>query len=491
MTAQTLISLLPVLPALILGSSALGLLMIGVGYGTKGLPLVSHGSIMMLILATLSTFVILPVSPLDLTFGNLIISDAYVRFAQMIILLATTVVLLASFQHLKQDRIDYFEYPILVLFSCAGMVLLVAANDLLMMFVALELQSLPIYALVAMRRSDTHASEAAVKYFVLGVLASVFILYGSSFIYGYTGTTDFQAIVLTFNEFINVPIPLVLAIVLLTAGLAFKISAVPFHMWTPDVYEGSPTPVTLFIASAPKIAAMVFIIRLLFGPLGQFVDNWQPLIQALAILSMVIGTITALFQVNIKRLLAYSTISHMGYALVGVASGSPAGVQGVLIYLVLYTVMIVGTFACLLNLRRHGKMPLDIDDLRGLSKIHPKMALALAILMFSLGGIPPLAGFFGKLFVFMAAIDANLYLLVIIGAMTTVIGMGYYLRIVKVMYFDDSIGDDATMAYDQKVSQPTVLVIIAAILINLLFFVWPQPMINKADQAALSLFDNE
>ena len=342
-----------------------------------------------------------------------------------------------------------------------------------------------------MRRTSAQTSEAAIKYFILGAIASVFVIYSSSFIYGYTGTTDFKGIFTILEQFKAFPYPLTLAIILLLAGFAFKVSAVPFHMWTPDVYEGAPTPIVLFIASAPKIAAMVFIVRLLFGPFGQFIESWQPIIQMLALLSMVLGTFTALFQTNIKRLLAYSTISHMGYALVGVASASVAGVQSVLIYLILYAIMAIGTFACLLNLRQRGKMPEDIDDLRGLSKASPRMALGLAILMFSLGGIPPLAGFFGKIFVFMAAVDAGLYFLVIIGMLTTVVGMGYYLRIVKVMYFDEPAGKDVSLPYDPSPSRETALVIGAAALVNLLFFVWPQPIISKAEQAASALFENE
>jgi len=491
MNADLIANVAVIVPEIIVAFSAFGLLLLGVFVGNKSLQLVTYISIGALILAAIATLVEPAPSPLTTTLGKMLINNEYIRFAQLSVVVLTATAIFSTIRHLKQDTINSFEFPILMLFSCVGMLLLLSTNDLIIMFIALELQSLPIYVLVAMRRTDPQTSEAAVKYFILGALASIFIIYGSSFFYGYAGTTDFRGISMALQQFSTLPTQLILAMLLLAAGLAFKISAVPFHMWTPDIYEGTPTPVVLFIASAPKVAVMFFLMRLLLGPLGQFIDNWQPIIQILAILSMVLGSFTALFQINIKRLLAYSAISHMGYALVGLASASITGVQSVLVYLILYSIMAIGTFASLLNLRHHGKMLENIDDLRGLSKTYPKMAAVLAILVFSLGGIPPLAGFFAKVFVFMAAVDAGLYFLVIVGVLTSVVSMGYYLRIVKLMYFDEPAGKGATLPYDPTPSHQTALVVGAAAMINLLFFAWPQPLISKTEQMATTLFENE
>lgn len=480
-----------VMPELVLAVSACVLLLVGVFRGDESLSLVVGGANGALLGALL--FVL--IEPNNHTMGlenrSLLISDGYVRFAQALVLLLTFGVLLSSYRYLVRERVGRFEYPILILISALGMIMLIAANDLLVFFVGLELQSLPVYILVAMLRNKSVSIEAAVKYFVLGGLSVIFILYGASFLYGYTGTTEFYGMKAVLEIEQNIPYSVVWAFVFLLAGMAFKVSAVPFHMWTPDVYEGAPLPVTLFIASAPKVAAMVFMIRFLFGPFAEYIEIWQPLVQGLAILSMVLGVFSALFQTNLKRLLAYSAIAHMGYALIGVSCASLEGIHSVLIYMVLYSLMALGTFSCLMHLRRHGEAPVHINDLKGLSKLNPRMALALAILMFSLAGIPPLAGFFAKFAVFLAAVDAGLYPLVITGVLTTVVGATYYLRIVKVMYFDQPVGGEATLPYDRPLARETALVIAVSACFNLFYFLLPEPLVSQSERAANVLFEQE
>ncbi|MEN8235969.1 MAG: NADH-quinone oxidoreductase subunit NuoN [Pseudomonadota bacterium] len=483
--------LMTVMPELVLAISTCALLLIGVFKGDKSLPLVVGGTGGALLGALLVTFL----EPDNITMGienrSLLISDGYIRFAQAVVLLLTFGGLLSSYRYLIREKVGRFEYPILIMISALGMIMLIAANDLLLFFVGLELQSLPVYILVAMLRNKSVTIEAAVKYFILGGLATILILYGASFIYGYTGTTEFYGIKAALESEPQIPYSVVWALVLILAGMAFKISAVPFHMWTPDVYEGAPTPVTLFIATAPKVAAMVFMIRFLFGPFADYVDIWQPLVQGLAILSMLLGVFAALFQTNLKRLLAYSAIAHVGYALIGVSCASLEGVHSVLIYIVLYALMALGAFSCLMHLRRHGETPVHINDLKGLSKLNPHMALALAILMFSLAGIPPLAGFFAKFTVFLAAVDAGLYPLAILGVLTTVIGATYYLRIIKVMYFDGPVGGDATLPYDRPLARETALVIAVSAGLNLFYFLFPEPLVSQSEQAATILFEQE
>ncbi len=480
--------LMTVMPEIVLALAALVLLLVGVFRGDASLPLIVGGVNGVLLGAVL--FVL--IEPDNQTMGlenySLLISDGFIRFAQITVLLLTFGVMLSSYRYLVRDKVGRFEYPILLLLSTLGMLMLIAANDLLVFFVGLELQSLPVYVMVAMRRDRSIVVEAAMKYFILGGLSVIFILYGASFLYGYTGTTEFSGIATVLSNLKTLPYPIVWAIVLMLAGIAFKISAVPFHMWTPDVYEGAPTPVTLFIASAPKLAAMIFLIRFLYGPLGQFVEVWQPMIQIMAALSMVVGVFAALFQTSIKRLLGYSAVSHMGYALLGVSCASFEGVHSVLVYMILYSIMVLGTFACILHLRRRGESLDDLDDFKGLAQLHPRMACALAILMFSLAGIPPLAGFFAKLTVFLAAVEAGLYPLVILAVITTVIGATYYLRIVKLMYFDAPVGGEATLPFDRLRARETALVIALAASVNLFYFLLPQPLINASEKATQILF---
>jgi NADH-quinone oxidoreductase subunit N len=481
-------SIWPIIPQIIIGISALMLLMTGVFQGKKNTPLITYTAVLALVAAALAT-IAKPLNAGSFGFSVFLAQNTFTDYMQVFVLLTTAVVMLATFRQLEKDEMNRFEFPILMMLSVLGMLLMMAANDFIMFFVGLELQSLPIYVLVAMRRNRAIVGEAAVKYFILGALSTAFILYGISFIYGFVGTTEFYGIAVGLAGLPSLSMPLTLAMVFLIAGIAFKISLVPFHMWAPDVYEGSPTAVTLFIASAPKIAALVFFIRLLYGPLFGYAEVWQPVLQVLSVLSMVVGVFGALFQTNIKRLLAYSTIANVGYMILGVASISIEGIQSVLIYLILYMIMTIGTFAFLLNLRRGGDMVTTIDDLKGLSTVSPKMALALAILMFSLAGIPPLAGFFAKLMVFIAAVNAGLYHIVIIALLTTVVGAAYYLKIIKTMYFDQPLVSETDRPYDRVVSRETAIILTLAAAINLFFFIIPGPIMVKAEEAATVLFE--
>jgi NADH-quinone oxidoreductase subunit N len=372
---------------------------------------------------------------------------------------------------------------VLVLIATAGMMMMIAANDLIALYLGLELQSLALYVLASFARDSVRSTEAGLKYFVLGAVASGMLLYGASLVYGFAGTTNFDSLAKLFADSDNPGIGLITGIVFISVGLAFKISAVPFHMWTPDVYEGSPTPVTAFFSVAPKTAALVLFVRVMVEPFGGLLVEWRQIIWAIAVASMLLGAIAAINQKNIKRLMAYSSIGHVGYALIGLAAGSAAGVRGILIYMAIYLFMNIGTFAVILCMRRQGKLVEGIDDLAGLSRTHPALALALAIFMFSMAGIPPLAGFFAKLYVFLAAIDAGLYTLAVIGVVTSVVGAFYYLRIVKLMYFDEPKGE-----FDRPFGGEVQAVMLVAALVIMFFFVWPNPLVNGADAVAAALF---
>jgi len=374
-----------------------------------------------------------------------------------------------------------FEFPVLVLLATTGMLMMISANDLIALYVGLELQSLSLYVVAAFDRRSARSSEAGLKYFVLGALSSGMLLYGASLIYGFTGSTLFTNIADAVQPS-GANLGLIFGLVFLMTGFAFKISAVPFHMWTPDVYEGAPTPVTAFFAAAPKLAAMALTVRTLFAAFPLVTHEWQQIVTFLAIASMALGAFAAIGQRNIKRLMAYSSIGHMGYALVGLAAGTAEGVQGVIIYLAIYLAMTLGTFACILAMRRRGHMVEDIDQLSGLSTTSPMMAFLLAMLLFSLAGIPPLAGFFAKFYVFLAAINSGLYALAVIGVLLSVVGAYYYLRIVKLMYFD------APAERFEPMPGLLAAVLGASGLFILFYFVYPAPLVNVAEAAAKSLF---
>jgi len=375
-----------------------------------------------------------------------------------------------------------FEYPVLMLISALGMSMMISANNLISLYVGLELQSLALYVVAAIRRDTLKSTEAGLKYFVLGALSSGMLLYGASLIYGFTGSTDFTVLAKALAVDAQPALGLVIGLVFLSAGLAFKISAVPFHMWTPDVYEGAPTPVTAFFAAAPKVAAIALFTRVLVGPFLPLLHQWQQIIVVVSVLSMLLGGIAAINQRNVKRLMAYSSIGNIGYALVGLASGTALGVTGVLIFMAIYIVTTIGAFAVILAMRRKGEMVEQISDLAGLGKSQPLLAYSFVIFLFSMAGIPPVAGFFGKLFVFNAAIDAHLYALAVIGVVASVISCFYYIRIIKVMLFDQGDGQ-----FDRP--DPTLrVVLLACTAFVLLGVLVPGPLAAVATSAAASLF---
>ncbi len=369
-------------------------------------------------------------------FGGMFIDDGFARFAKVTILLSAAAVLVMSEGYMKARGLLRFEYPVLVALAAVGMMMMVSAGDLMALYMGLELQSLALYVVASLRRDSAKSTEAGLKYFVLGALSSGLLLYGASLVYGYAGTTLFNGIIVTAQSGES-SIGLLFGLVFLISGLAFKVSAVPFHMWTPDVYEGSPTPVTAFFATAPKMAAMALFARLLFDAFGNAVGDWSQIIALLSVLSMFLGAIAAIGQTNIKRLMAYSSIAHMGYALMGLAAGTALGVQAMLVYMAIYVTMNIGTFAFILLMSKDGAPVTDIGSLNMYSKRSPGRALAMLVLLFSLAGVPPMLGFFGKLYVLRAAYDAGLAWLAVAGVIASVIGAYYYLRIVFYMYFGD------------------------------------------------------
>ncbi|MCO5131113.1 MAG: NADH-quinone oxidoreductase subunit NuoN [Xanthobacteraceae bacterium] len=470
-------SLLPVLPEIVLAVGAMALLMVGAFRGERSTFLVMTLAIALLIV----TGVVqcwLPAGKLT-TFGGSFIVDGYARFLKIVVLVGSAATLLISYGVMSERPRRIFEYAILILVSTVGMMLLVSAGDLIMLYLGLELMSLSLYVMAASHRDEVKSTEAGLKYFVLGALASGMMLYGMSLIYGFTGTVSFEGIAAAAK---SGGTGLMFGIVFLLVGLCFKVSAVPFHMWTPDVYEGAPTPITAFFSSSPKVAAFAVFVRVLLTAFPNLVPEWQQIVVFVAIASMAVGSFGAIGQRNIKRMMAYSSIGHMGFALVGLAPGTPEGVQGVVLYLVIYTVMTFGVFTLILAMQRDGRAMEQISDFAGLSRSHPVLAFLTAMLLFSLAGIPPLAGFFAKFYVFMAAIKAGMFALAVIGVLLSVVGAFYYLNVIKVMYVDEEAG--ATDAV--RVELGTVVVVSA--LFNMLFFVYPGPLVGAATAAAKSLF---
>lgn len=428
---------LPALPEIFLACAAMALMMVGVFQREeKALGIVTTLALVSIIVTAI--LVLTGEDGRNLAMFDLFIADDFGVFMKILILLGSFLAIVMSHGYIHREGMARFEYPVLIIFATLGMLMMVSANDLISLYIGLELQSLSLYVIAAFQRDTLRSSESGLKYFVLGALSSGLLLYGMSMIYGFSGHTQFDALAALFTSGAPVSEGLVVGIVFLIAGLAFKVSAVPFHMWTPDVYEGAPTPVTAFFAVAPKVAAMALLLRVMLGPFGDLIGEWQQVLYFVSIASMTLGALAAIAQTNIKRLMAYSSIGHIGYALMGLVAGTEQGVQGVLIYLAIYLVMNVGTFSCILSMKIQGRMVERIEDLAGLGKSRPMMALALMVFMFSMAGIPPLAGFFGKFFVFAAALEAELYTLAIFGAVTSVIGAVYYLRIIKIMYFDDA-----------------------------------------------------
>nr|WP_298102079.1 NADH-quinone oxidoreductase subunit NuoN [uncultured Shinella sp.] len=480
MTADTLLASLQLsTPEIILAVGGLVLLMIGVFSGERSGTTVTGLAVAVLIIAGL--WLVLATGE-GQAYGGAFVSDAFAKFMKVLALIGSITAMVMTVGHARSQQLDRFEFPVLIVLSTLGMLLMISANSLLSLYLALELQSLALYVVAAINRDSLRSTEAGLKYFVLGALSSGMLLYGMSLVYGFTGHIGFQDIAAALTAE-GRSLGLVFGLVFILAGLAFKISAVPFHMWTPDVYEGAPTPVTAFFAAAPKVAAMAMLVRIVIEAFQPVVADWQQVIVFISIASMLLGSFAAIGQKNIKRLMAYSSIGHMGYALVGLASGSMAGVRGVALYMLIYMVMTLGTFAIILAMRRKdGENVEEISDLAGLSSTNPFMATVLTILMFSLAGIPPMAGFFAKYFVFMAAIEAQLYALAIIGVLSSVVGAYYYLRVIKVMWFDEATGEFARTAGELKlVFGLSGLFVLGYVLIG-------GPIGNAAEAAARTFF---
>ena len=474
----TALSLPVVLPELILSLGALALILIGALRGERSVWLVTELAVALLGVALV--IVLFDKRTEGVTFYGAFTNDGFARFMKALSLIGSLASLLLSLDFLRHHRYGGFEFPILMLLSTIGMMMLISASDFIALYLGLELMSLSLYVLAAYRRDDMRSSEAGLKYFVLGALSSGMLLYGVSLMYGFAGTVSFKGVAEALTG--HAPVGVVFGLVFVIAGLAFKISAVPFHMWTPDVYEGAPTPVTTFFASAPKMAAMAVVVRVLMTAFPHISTEWRQIVTFVSIASMALGSFAAIGQTNIKRLMAYSSIGHMGFALVGVAAGSVEGAQGVALYMAIYLVMTLGTFAGILSMRRNGEYVETIEDLAGLSRTNPTMAFFLAAMMFSLAGVPPLAGFFAKFYVFSAAVNAGLYGLAVIGVLLSAIGAYYYLRIVKIMYFDE-----AAQPFDAPTTAPRfVLALSSALLI--LGVLAPGPLTSAALAAAKSLF---
>ena len=475
-------TLLPVLPEIVLAVGAMVLLMVGVFRGERAAKSI-EGAAFLLLLITALIIVWLPAGKL-VTFDGSFVVDGFARFLKLLALAGSATTIVMSSHYLAVEKPETFEYSVLILLSTTGMMMLISAADLIALYLGLELMSLALYVVAAIDRDSVRSTEAGLKYFVLGALSSGMLLYGASLVYCFTGTVSFAGIAKAATHAGGgaASLGLVFGLVFLFAGFCFKVSAVPFHMWTPDVYEGAPTPITAFFAAAPKVAGIAMFVRTTIVAFPGILSQWQQIVVFVAIASMALGAFAAIGQRNIKRLMAYSSIGHMGFALVGLAAGTTEGVQGVLVYMAIYITMTLGAFACILAMRRDGQMVENIADLSGLARTKPTMAFFFAMLLFSLAGVPPLAGFFAKFYVFLAAIKAGLFALAVIGVVTSVVGAYYYLTIVKTMYFDEPAKPFEPMPYELK----AVLGLTG--LFNLLFFVYPSPLIDAANAAAKSLF---
>jgi NADH-quinone oxidoreductase subunit N len=475
-------TLLPVLPEIVLALGAMVLLMVGVFRGERAAKGI-EGAAILLLLITALIIVWLPAGRL-VTFDGSFVVDGFARFLKLLALAGSAATIVMSSNYLAVSKRETFEYSVLILLSTTGMMMLISAADLIALYLGLELMSLALYVVAAIDRDSVRSTEAGLKYFVLGALSSGMLLYGASLVYGFTGTVSFAGIAKAATQAGGgtASLGLVFGLVFLFAGFCFKVSAVPFHMWTPDVYEGAPTPITAFFAAGPKVAGIAMFVRTTIVAFPGILSQWQQIVVFVAIASMVLGAFAAIGQRNIKRLMAYSSIGHMGFALVGLAAGTTEGVQGILVYMAIYITMTFGAFACILAMRRDGQMVEDIADLSGLARTKPTMAFFFAMLLFSLAGVPPLAGFFAKFYVFLAAIKAGLFGLAVIGVVTSVMGAYYYLAIVKTMYFDEPAKPFEPMPYELK----AMLGLTG--LFNLLFFVYPSPLIEAANAAAKSLF---
>ena len=466
------------IPEIALALMGMGILVFGVLQKRDCFRVCSMLTIAALVLTAALVIMATP----GLGYSGLSVSDSYSRFVKLLVLASSILGVAVSIDYNEHEDLRRFEFPVLMLFATIGMMIMASASNMMTLYMGVELNSLAIYVLAAFARDDLRSSEAGLKYFVLGALASGLLLYGISLVYGFSGSMAFDHLAFVLADPTHASAGLIVGIVFVVAGLAFKISAVPFHMWTPDVYEGAPTPVTAFMATAPKVAAVALFVRVMITPFGHLVGQWQQLIVLVSIASMMLGALAAIGQGNIKRLMAYSSIGHMGYILVGLAAGTEIGVRGVLIYLVSYVFTNAGMFACIISMRRRGRAVERIADLGGLYKSDPGMAAALTIFLFSMAGIPPFAGFIGKYFVFVAAVNSGLWTLAVLGMLASAISAYYYIRIIKVMYFDAP-----EAAFDAR---PYSLSMVAGggAIFTLVFFIFPAPVVAAAAAAAKVLF---
>ena len=466
------------LPEIVLACIAMAILMFGVLRRQDSTLLCT----MFALGGLLITALLILTGTTGIGYNGQFVTDSFSAFNQILILAGAVLTIIVGLDWNRRSNIARFEFPVLVVLSTVGMLVMTSAANLMTLYLGLELQSLGLYVLAAFARDDVRSSEAGLKYFVLSSLASGLLLYGISLIYGFSGTMDLEALRALLVRPEAASAGLVVGIVFVLVGLAFKVSAVPFHMWTPDVYEGAPTPVTIFFSTAPKAAAMALLLRVMGTSFADLVGAWQLLVVIVSIASMVLGALAAIGQANIKRMMAYSSIGHMGYALIGLAVGTSDGVRGVLVYMVIYVFMTAGAFACIAAMRRQGRAVEQISDLSGLGVNDPGLALAMAVFMFSLAGIPLMSGFFAKLYIFLAAVQAGLWTLAIIGVLTSVVGAFYYIRVVKVMYFDAPAA-----AFDRRPASLS-FVVAATGLFTAFFFLFPAPVVNAAHMASLVLF---
>jgi NADH-quinone oxidoreductase subunit N len=482
MSAAVIPSFLPVLPESFLAVSTMALLLFGVFRREERAARDASWLAVLLLALTIALAAQFGIER-QVSLNDMFVTEGFAVFMKILVLIGAALSIVMSMRFNEREQIARFEYPVLVLLATTGMMVMISANDIISLYLGLELQNLALYVIASFERDRVRSSEAGLKYFVLGALSSGMLLYGASMVYGFAGSTNFDTLAHSFDSSSGSSIGLVIGIVFIAVGLAFKVSAVPFHMWTPDVYEGAPTPATAFFSVAPKMAAMALFIRVMIHPFGDLLEQWRQIIWFISVASMALGSLAAINQRNIKRLMAYSSIGHVGYILIGLAAGSEAGIRGMLVYLAIYLFMNIGTFAVILCMRRQGQLVEEIEDLAGLSRTQPALALALAIFMFSMAGIPPLAGFFAKFYIFMAAIDAGLYYLAVIGVVASVVGAYYYVRIVKLMYFDDAIA-----AFDRPIGREMQAVLVLSAAVILFFFLWPGPIVGAADAATAALF---
>ena len=466
------------LPEIVLAVSAMGILVFGVLQKKDS----SFACSMLAVGALVLTGAMVLSGGYGSGYRGLFVVDPFADFMKALVLIGAALSIVLSIDYNQREGIARFEFPVLVLLSTVGMMIMCSTASMMTLYLGLELQSLALYVLCAFNRDDTRSSESGLKFFILGALASGLLLYGISLAYGFAGTMDFGELALVLGRPGEASPGLIVGVVFIVAGLAFKLSAVPFHMWTPDVYEGAPTPVTAFMSTAPKVAAMALLLRALEVPFHAVFQQWSGLIVLVSIASMILGALAAIGQSNIKRLMAYSSIGHIGYALVGLAAGTQEGIRGVMIYMVTYVFMSAGVFAVLIAMRRRGRPLEGITDLAGLSNTDPGLALIMTIFMFSMAGIPPFSGFFGKLYVFRAAVDSGFWTLAVVGVLTSVLGAFYYLRIIKIMYFDP-----AEPAFDPRTASLTFVGAVGA-LVTTFFFIIPAPVVGAAHSAALLLF---